>query len=194
MPTPDPADASPTHGCGHGTPTTWRRCSRTSTTTSCSPRRSPRACCPRPGEWCAARPRCAHYWMTALGAAARPALRAWSGVYRGESLLVINYRNHRGESGQRGADVRRRPGARGARHVSGLMSPPRQAASEGTGIDGHAPHISADSAGNRHLESRSLRRIEGRGQAAPLRLRSRRQSASKRRHQRSVNAWASPRW
>jgi hypothetical protein len=37
------------------------------------------------------------YWVTALGLL--PGLRfEVIGVYRGESLLVINYRNHRGES------------------------------------------------------------------------------------------------
>ena len=43
------------------------------------------------------------------------------GVYRGESTLVINYRNHRGELVNEVLTVRRRrPGARRPWHLSGL--------------------------------------------------------------------------
>jgi SnoaL-like domain len=66
-----------------------------STTTSCSPRRWPRAWCPRVGV---VRGKAAlrEYWTAAL--AKQPDLQfEVIGVYRGESTLVINYRNHRGE-------------------------------------------------------------------------------------------------
>ena len=74
-----------------------------------------------------------HYWTTAL--ALLPDLHFdVVGVYRGESTIVINYRNHRGELVNQGADVRRRLGASRSRHLSGLMSPPRPAASVGTSL------------------------------------------------------------
>ena len=51
---------------------------------------------PRPGEWCG-QGRAARLLVTALGTL--PGLHfEVIGVYRGESLLVINYRNQRGES------------------------------------------------------------------------------------------------
>ena len=62
-----------------------------------------------------------HYWTTALKSL--PDLHfEIVAAYRGESTLVINYRNHRGEL-ERGAHVRRRrPGPRGPRYVSGVLN------------------------------------------------------------------------
>jgi hypothetical protein len=73
-----------------------RQCSTTSTTMSCSPRRRLRAWYPRAGEWCAARRRCA---ITGRPRWASNPICSIDviGVYRGESTLVINYRNHRGQ-------------------------------------------------------------------------------------------------
>ena len=58
------------------------------------------------------------YWTTALKAL--PELHFdIIGVYRGESTLVINYRNPSWRTRQRGADLRqRRPGVRRPRHLS----------------------------------------------------------------------------
>ena len=73
-----------------------RRYSTTFTTTCCSRRLSRRESCPRPGELCAGRTRCGTTGPTALKSL--PDLNfEIIGVYRGESTLVINYRNHRGE-------------------------------------------------------------------------------------------------
>jgi ketosteroid isomerase-like protein len=41
------------------------------------------------------------------------------GVYVGVNVMVINYRNQKGQLGQRSPCLRRRPGALGARHLPG---------------------------------------------------------------------------
>ena len=72
-----------------------RQCSTTSTTMSCSPRRWLRAWYPRAGGVVHGKAALRDYWTAALGQ--QPDLQFdVIGVYRGESTLVINYRNHRG--------------------------------------------------------------------------------------------------
>ena len=62
-----------------------------------------------------------HYWATALKLL--PDLHfEVVGVYRGESVLVINYRNHRGELVNEVLTFDGDPGPRGPWHVSGVLN------------------------------------------------------------------------
>ena len=92
--TPEPA-ASPSTGWRPGTAATSRRCSRIFTTMSSSAHRW-RPSGPRlEREWCAASRRCGNTGHAALKT--MPDLHfEIVGVYRGESVLVINYRNQGG--------------------------------------------------------------------------------------------------
>jgi hypothetical protein len=73
-----------------------RLCSTTSATMSCSPRRWPRAWYPRVGGVVRGKAASRDYWTAALSQQADLQFEVVA-VYCGESTLVINYRNHRGQ-------------------------------------------------------------------------------------------------
>ncbi len=85
----------PSNGCVPGTPTTSTPCSATSTTTCVFTSPVRRRVLPETGGVVRGKPALRDYWATALQTL--PDLHFdIVGVYRGESALVINYRNQRG--------------------------------------------------------------------------------------------------